>query len=175
MLLPNVPRYTEAQVRLAQPGVLVPIRYGVAVVDEQVVQLLARTSDNPLNWDPADPAPPRRRAGVRWDDPRTAYFIEFRQPFVGWLLAHRPDALRPAAEIRSRAGGPEGRTWLDRRPYRVLVADDDRLIGLYGTDYVLVVRGETLMAAIRETAPTHGLVALSPPPPGAGNSPPRIG
>ncbi|HET8630045.1 MAG TPA: hypothetical protein VFL91_21705 [Thermomicrobiales bacterium] len=175
MLLPKIPRYTEDEVRRAQPGVLVPIRYGVAVVDGQAVQLLARTSDNPLNWDPADPIPPRSRAGVRWADPRTAYFIEFQQPFVGWLLARRPDALRSAADIRPRAGAPGGRTWLDRQPYRVLVAADDRLVGLYGTDFVLVVRGETLMAAIREAAPTHGLVAVGPPPPAAGNTPPRVG
>ena len=156
MQLPNTPHYTVEQVRQAQAGHLVSILFGYVVIEAGCAKVYARSVPG------VEDANPKFGIGLH-----TYRAIQNWQRFVYWLLASTPDRLRTPAEIRARQATPQEPCWLDRQPYQVLVNDTDRLVGYLerytGPNYVLVVRGETLMAAIWETASTVGLVNVGRP------------
>jgi hypothetical protein len=131
-----------------QGGALLPVQSG-AMTLSGMATVVAR-SDNPFPFgkrpDGTPMYPPRYEGVVR----RFYPFLENCQYRISRLHEYAVSPTTPEI-LRSLAPSP---TWLDRTPYRVLLAAGDQLVGVHYDDspYVLIVRNGAVMAGIREDA-----------------------
>jgi hypothetical protein len=129
-------------------GALIPVKSG-AMTLSGMATVVAR-SDNPFPFgrhpDGTPMYPPRYEGFFR----RFYPFLENCQYRVCRLREYAAAPITPES-LRSRSPSP---TWLDRAPYRVLLAEGDQLVGVHYDDgpYVLIVRNREVMAGIREDA-----------------------
>jgi hypothetical protein len=136
------------------PAGVIPVSRGVAALNGDVAHVIA-LADNPYPFGKNDDGTPIYPAYADWLVDRFFPFLDNCQFRVDRLRNYAVPLVAPDT-LRSLAGKGDAAHWLDDQPFRVLLAEGDRVVGVHfnASHYVLIVRQGVVMAGVRvETLP----------------------